>query len=343
MSLRTTLTAAVLALLSLSANAQDLLARQAPIDRRLKGLDSISLYRFLPELNYNLTNPGSDLYPDWNNNRVRMNVANKPSEFRIDLRGFCMPCDSRLVTSHYGYRASFGRNHEGTDIKLYTGDTVRSAFNGKIRIVAYERGGYGNYVVIRHDNGLETVYGHLSKHLVKTNQTVRAGEPIGLGGNTGRSTGSHLHFETRFLGEHIDPEVLFDFRARDSRGDFYTYRSHGRGTLASRSTRPASPVASSLARSKQEKEQVIADASEIIEREVKAEVARNHATPATEKKKEKSEKTARNASRKKHEVKAGDTLYSIAKKNNTTVEKLCKLNHISERTTLRLGQTLRCS
>ena len=88
--------------------------------------------------------------------------------------------------------------HNGLDIKVYIGDTIRAAFSGKVRMVKYERRGYGKYVVIRHENGLETVYGHLSKQIVDENQYVEAGEPIGLGGNTGRSTGSHLHFETRF-------------------------------------------------------------------------------------------------------------------------------------------------
>ena len=105
--------------------------------------------------------------------------------------------------------------HNGLDIKVYIGDTIRAAFSGRVRIVRYERSGYGKYVVIRHDNGLETIYGHLSKQLVKEDQFVKAGEVIGLGGNTGRSTGSHLHFETRLLGQVINPEFLFDFPKQD--------------------------------------------------------------------------------------------------------------------------------
>ena len=97
-------------------------------------------------------------------------------------------------------------------------------FDGKVRIVKYERRGYGKYVVIRHDNGLETIYGHLSKQLVEENQLVKAGEPIGLGGNTGRSTGSHLHFETRFLGIAINPIYMFDFPKQDIVADTYTFR-----------------------------------------------------------------------------------------------------------------------
>jgi len=104
------------------------------------------------------------------------------------------------------------------------GDTIVAAFDGKVRIVKYERRGYGKYVVIRHDNGLETIYGHLSKQLVEENQLVKAGEVIGLGGNTGRSTGSHLHFETRFLGIAINPIYMFDFPKQDIVADTYTFR-----------------------------------------------------------------------------------------------------------------------
>ena len=116
------------------------------------------------------------------------------------------------------------RMHNGLDIKVNIGDTIVAAFDGKVRIVKYERRGYGKYVVIRHDNGLETVYGHLSKQLVEENQLVKAGEPIALGGNTGRSTGSHLHFETRFLGIAINPALMFDFPKQDIVADTYTFR-----------------------------------------------------------------------------------------------------------------------
>ena len=111
-----------------------------------------------------------------------------------------MPTPNTRITDVFGYRPRRRRAHYGLDIKVYVGDTIRAAFDGKVRVVKNQgRRGYGKYVVIRHDNGLETVYGHLSKQLVDTNQLVKAGEPIALGGNTGRSTGSHLHFETRFL------------------------------------------------------------------------------------------------------------------------------------------------
>jgi murein DD-endopeptidase MepM/ murein hydrolase activator NlpD len=118
--------------------------------------------------------------------------------------------------------------HNGLDIKVYTGDTIVAAFDGKVRMVNTEWKGYGKYVVIRHQNGLETVYAHLSKQLVKENQDVKAGEIIGLGGNTGRSYGSHLHFETRFLGIAINPAFLFDFPKQDIVADSYIFKNKNR-------------------------------------------------------------------------------------------------------------------
>lgn len=202
---------------------QDLIARQAPVDRRLRAVDSVSIQRAMErdmQQNYS-----KDIYTTWVTNRAHPYKSEEvPDSFRIDLRGFCMPTPSRNVTSRFGYRPAFRRMHKGLDIKVYTGDTIVSAFDGKVRVVRYDAGGYGNYVVIRHNNGLETIYGHLSKHLVQGDQEVSAGEPIGLGGNTGRSFGSHLHFETRLAGEAINPELLFNFPAQDVTGDYYTFR-----------------------------------------------------------------------------------------------------------------------
>lgn len=101
--------------------------------------------------------------------------------------------------------------HYGTDIKVLKGDTILAAMEGVVRVTKYDRRGFGKVVVVRHLNGLETIYGHLSKVLVEPNQRVKAGEVIGLGGNTGHSTGSHLHFETRYLGEPFDPNCFVDF------------------------------------------------------------------------------------------------------------------------------------
>ena len=212
---------AVAAMVSLSSFSQDLIARQAPIDKKLKTVDSLALQKQIraEQSDY----PALSLYPNWNNQYVHAyGNAIIPDTYTIDLTGFHMPTPSTKITSPFGPR--WRRMHNGLDLKVNIGDTIVAAFDGKVRIVKYERRGYGKYVVIRHDNGLETVYGHLSKQLVEENQLVKAGEVIGLGGNTGRSTGSHLHFETRFLGIAINPIYMFDFPKQDIVADTYTFR-----------------------------------------------------------------------------------------------------------------------
>ena len=212
---------AVAAMVSLSSFSQDLIARQAPIDKKLKTVDSLALQKQIraEQSEY----PALSLYPNWNNQYVHAyGNAIIPDTYTIDLTGFHMPTPSTKITSPFGPR--WRRMHNGLDLKVNIGDTIVAAFDGKVRIVKYERRGYGKYVIIRHDNGLETVYGHLSKQLVEENQLVKAGEVIGLGGNTGRSTGSHLHFETRFLGIAINPIYMFDFPKQDIVADTYTFR-----------------------------------------------------------------------------------------------------------------------
>jgi murein DD-endopeptidase MepM/ murein hydrolase activator NlpD len=194
------------------AFGQDLLANQAPIDRKMKAVDAAMLKQLVEYEEYD--SPADDLYEDWDNTYAHRETA-LPDSFRIDLRDFYMPTPSRVITSNFGSR--WGRQHKGLDIKVYIGDTIRAAFSGKVRVVRNEgaRKGYGKYIVIRHPNGLGTIYGHLSKQLVAENQEVRAGEPIALGGNTGRSTGSHLHFETRLCGVALNPAIMFVFVNQD--------------------------------------------------------------------------------------------------------------------------------
>ena len=209
---------ALLAVAAIPVHGQDLLARQAPVDRKMAAVDTIMLRNIT--IKEDMESPASELYANWDN-RYAHRATKLPETYRIDLRHFCMPTTSRVITSNFGSR--WGGQHKGLDIKVYIGDTIRSAFSGKVRIVRYEGGGYGKYIVIRHNNGLETIYGHLSKQLVKENQEVRAGEVIGLGGNTGRSTGSHLHFETRLCGVALNPALMFDFREQDVTGDYYAF------------------------------------------------------------------------------------------------------------------------
>ncbi len=226
--IKTTLCAAT-AMVSLNTFAQDLIARQAPIDRKLKSVDSLALQKQI-RVEQSLY-PAFDIYPSWNTKQVHVyGDAIIPEKYVIDLTGFCMPTEHTKINDIFGYRPRRRRAHYGLDVKVYVGDTIRSAFDGKVRVVQNQgRRGYGKYIVIRHDNGLETIYGHLSKQLVKPDQLVKAGEPIGLGGNTGRSTGSHLHFETRFLGIAIDPALMFDFEKQDIVADTYTFEKNKKG------------------------------------------------------------------------------------------------------------------
>ena len=295
------------ALTASTASAQDLLAKQAPIDRKMKAVDSIVLNRLIVE--EERYNPSADLYEDWNNVYAHRETT-LPDSFRIDLRGFHMPTDSRVVTSNFGSR--WGRQHKGLDIKVYIGDTIRAAFSGKIRIVKYEPKGYGKYVVIRHHNGLETIYGHMSKHLVVENQEVKAGEPIGLGGNTGRSTGSHLHFETRLCGVALNPALMFDFRNQDVVDDYYMFHKD--------SYQRESAVANRL---RGVNNSGLSSGDDDIEMANAAPVA-NYAQES-----------------RFHKVKKGETLYSIARKRGTSVDAIMKLNHLKKTSRLQPGQILK--
>lgn len=182
-----------------------------------------------PGLAVDLDNPAAFLYPEWSNEYVhKFENIELPDTVVISMKGYVMPTDSTRITDKYGYRPRRGRAHLGLDVKVRTGDTIRAAFDGKVRISRYERRGYGHYLVIRHPNGLETVYGHLSKKLVNENDIVHAGDPIGLGGNTGRSTGSHLHFETRILGNAVNPAYMFDFPNQTAATDYYVYTKNTR-------------------------------------------------------------------------------------------------------------------
>ena len=168
----------------------------------------------------------------WNNNihsYKEVPLSELPDEIDLMLvdstHSFCAPITGR-ITSRYSFRK--GRNHNGTDIKLEVGDPVRAAFDGKVRVSEYSKrtGGYGNLIVLRHANGLETYYAHLSARNVQVGEIVKAGEIIGKGGNTGRSTGSHLHFEVRYHGQSFDPERLVDFQTGALRDTLYTIKKH---------------------------------------------------------------------------------------------------------------------
>lgn len=299
------------ALTAVPMAGQDLLARQAPVDRRMKAVDTIVLKQTI--IRENTESPAAQLYDDWSN-RYAHRATQVPDSFRIDLRHFCMPTPSRVVTSNFGSR--WGRQHKGLDIKVYIGDTIRAAFSGKVRVVKYEGGGYGKYIVIRHNNGLETIYGHLSKQLVAEDQTVRAGEPIGLGGNTGRSTGSHLHFETRLCGVALNPALMFDFRNQDVVSDFYVYIKSNYEHDSAEATRLRGKVGN----------------GGYNRDEVQGELANNSNANFDS-----------SADMRYHKVKSGETLASIAEKRGVTIDTICKLNHITKGKAVRPGQILRYS
>ena len=207
-----------------SARAQDVMPEPMNLQAPMELVDTLESHDML--LNEANIIPSDEMYPDWRNNGVHYNSV-MPDSFRIDLRHYAMPTSNTKVTDIFGYRPRRKRIHQGLDIKVQVGDTIYAAFDGKVRITAFQRRGYGHYVVIRHNNGIETLYAHLSKKLVAENQNIKAGTPIGIGGNTGRSSGSHLHFETILMGKSIDPAEMFDFKNQKVTGDSFVYRKPG--------------------------------------------------------------------------------------------------------------------
>lgn len=203
------------------------------------------------------------------------------------------------------YRGKFGvrrgRRHQGVDLPLKTGDPIYATFTGKVRISEYW-GAFGNLVVIRHENGIETFYAHMSNRLVKPGDWVNAGDVIGYGGSTGRSTGPHLHFETRYKGFAFDPQWLIDFKTGELRHRLFVLKKKYFNIYSN------------------------------YEQDFEDEVL-NHKDDKAE--------DAEKAAMKWYTVRSGDTLYKIARNNGTTVKELCRLNGISQNATLKIGKRLR--
>jgi murein DD-endopeptidase MepM/ murein hydrolase activator NlpD len=278
---------------NLKKQASELTAKHIPLTKlETDGVARAKLEEYKEQVNMeNLLFPADELYnSNWDTIHVNPFVSQKinfPESYTVNCNSFIMPIsnDDIKVTSKYGPRRR--RMHRGIDLKVQIGDTIRAAFDGKVRIKSYERRGYGYYVVMRHPNGLETVYGHLSKFLVKENDIIRAGEPIALGGNTGRSTGSHLHFETRFLGIDINPADIIDFENGQPYKDEYVFNNvkiNGKASNIYTSSDNAYAI---------------------------------------------------------HRVKQGETLSGIAQKYGTTVNELCRLNSITNKSKLAIGQQIR--
>ncbi|MDR2809718.1 MAG: peptidoglycan DD-metalloendopeptidase family protein [Tannerellaceae bacterium] len=305
-----------------------------------------------------------------------------PDSCKIDCSSFIIPINNTLkITSPYGPRRR--RMHRGIDLKLQIGDTVYAAFPGKVRIRNTERRGYGKYLVIRHPNGLETVYGHLSGWLVDVNDIVRAGEPIALGGNTGRSTGSHLHFETRLLGQAIDPMEIIDFengvphkdlfvfhniRINERNSNIYTsseqqvvyHRVKSGDTLGAIARRYGTTVSELCRLNRLKTNSTLRIGQSLccnVSRGTNIKQTNNTiafkaiatttttTTSSSSSSSSADEKTSEVSSLSSvyHRIKSGDTLSGIAKKYGTTVSKLCELNAITNTTVLRLGRSIKCS
>ena len=250
--------------------------------------------------------PSHDLYTSWDTNTAHpynFNQAFKEDSVTIVLTQgedncFVLPYKGGL-TSLFGWRKY--RPHYGTDIDLETGDSVVSCFDGMVRVAKYYQG-YGNCVIIRHSNGLETVYGHMSKLLVESGQKVNAGSLIGLGGNTGHSYGSHLHFEIRYLGQALDTQDFIDYEKGELKSNCFVLRKvdvENKYDLRALHTRHKSDL---MARKKGGKYPVKGGS---------------------------------------YKVRSGDTLGTIAKRKGTTIKALCRKNGLKPTSKLRVGQRLK--
>lgn len=181
--------------------------------------------------------PAHNIYGSWNTAiphpypAERLAAQDSVSKIRLcgtpQLQKYHHPF-SGPVTSKYGYRHEFGRTHKGVDIDLQVWDTVKSAFPGMVRLSRYYSG-YGRVVVVRHFNGLETLYAHLHRFEVEPGDLVDAGDPIGLGGSSGNSTGSHLHWEIRYKGFPLDPHTFIDFEHETLKNDTLVLKKIPRG------------------------------------------------------------------------------------------------------------------
>lgn len=223
-----------------------------------------------------------------------------------DISGFTCPHVNKVI-SGFGYR--HGRRHQGVDLPLHMGDSVYAAFDGRVRASMY-CGGYGNLVVIRHDNGLETYYGHLSKRLVEPGQWVSSGDVIGLGGSTGRSTGPHLHFETRYLGYAFDPKWVADFE---------TGKLHKNVFVLRRSYLDAG--SKYVPESLDEEEDQLKAEEDIIAEEKRI--------------------AAEKAAMRWHKVRSGETVSGICKRYGISQSKIKKLNPNLNVNRIRIGQSIR--
>ena len=303
----------LLLITTLCVNAQDNYTVNIRYGRSAAALDSVITKQLAEEEDIEEGDLYEGLYGNWDNKNVNpfgTNLGNLRDSFYINIAGYYPPVLG-AVTSAFGSRGR--RFHNGIDLRVHIGDTIRAAFSGRVRMKNFNRNGYGNYVVIRHNEGVETLYAHLSKFLVSPNQEVKAGDPIALGGNTGRSTGPHLHFETRVYGNPINPAKLYSFE------DYV-------------------PLVKKyfVVKSKTFEERIRFSGGSYFG---------VHATSAPVIENQNSAKYTKGSysSVKFHVVSKGDSLYRIALDNGLSVSQLCKLNNISQKSSIRPGQRLRLS
>lgn len=230
-----------------------------------------------------------------------------------DSNSYSMPCDNSFVTSHYGWRRS--RMHRGTDVDLETGDEVRAVMDGVVRFAGWYSG-YGYCVLIRHMNGLETLYAHLSKLETISGEVVNHGTKIGLGGTTGHSTGSHLHFEVHFMGRAINPELIFNFGEKKVKTYYLIVSTDGKATTYNPDSQTEDVE---FTQELSEDHDAETEADKMVEETIKSTIA----------------------ARQYHTVTKGETLYNLSKKYNITLDKICELNHIKITTTIKIGRRLR--
>lgn len=279
-------------------------------------LDDVNFDGIMNKHLHDLVSKDSNLnfFQTWDNNTCFPRRKNDMSKLKDTLwlcvmnesdEEFVMPVPG-MLTSKYGFRK--GRNHNGVDLDLNTGDSVKACWSGKVRYARYNDGGYGNLVIIRHNNGLESYYAHLSKINVLPNQVVKAGDIIGLGGNTGRSFGSHLHFEVRFYDAPFNPEEVIDFNEHKCKDhNLFVHRAlfkHGARHQESN------------------KDHIVLEGDEGQEDKLEMPVVIQ-------------------TEHKFYRIRQGDTLSEIATKNRTTVSKICQLNGIRMNSTLQVGRNLR--
>lgn len=247
---------------------------------------------------------------------VELELISSLGEYHYPVKG--------IVRSRYGPRGR--RNHNGVDIPLTLGEPIYATFEGKVRYAQYNTGGFGNLVIIRHPNGLETWHGHMTRTNVAVNDYVKAGQVIGFAGNTGRSKGVHLHFEMRYKDQTFDPEFIIDFSTGQIKyqtfaleKSFFNIHSHASDQL----------------------EELDDDGNIIMmanEDDFSSEDLLEHITKTNT---AKSAAAVSQSNAVYHTVKSGDILGRIAAKYGVSIDQICRLNGIKRTATLRIGQKLR--